>query len=51
MTSGRSGTKVTEAEREQAQAKSKKAFNDLLTAVLPEVERCLPDWKKITSGK
>jgi hypothetical protein len=51
MTTGRSGPGVTQQERDAAQIKSKAAFNDLLTAVLPEVERCLPDWKKITSGK
>jgi hypothetical protein len=51
MTTGRSGPNAIQADRDAAQAKSKAAFNDLLTAVLPEVERCLPDWKKITSGK
>jgi hypothetical protein len=47
MTTSRAG--VTDTESDEAQAKSKKAFNDLLTAVLPEVERCLPDWKKATA--
>jgi hypothetical protein len=26
-----------------------KAMNDFLTSALPEVEKCLPDWKKITA--
>jgi hypothetical protein len=34
-----------------AKPESLAAFNDLLTAVLPEVERCLPDWQKVTAKK
>ena len=26
-------------------------MNDFLTSALPEVERCLPDWKKITESQ
>jgi hypothetical protein len=33
------------------QAKSLAAFNDLLGYALPEVERCLPDWKVATAKK
>lgn len=51
MTTGRAGAKLADADRDQAEAKSKQAFNDLLTAVLPEVERCLPDWKKAMAAK
>jgi hypothetical protein len=51
MTTGRFGQNVSQAERDASQAKSKAAFNDLLTAVLPEVERCVPDWKKVTASK
>jgi hypothetical protein len=29
---------------------SAKVMNDFLVSALPEVERCLPDWKKITSS-
>jgi hypothetical protein len=49
MTTGRQSLNMPQAERDAAQAKSKAAFNDLLTAVLPEVERCLPDWKRVTA--
>jgi hypothetical protein len=51
MTTARSGPSVTQTEGDAAQAKSKAAFNDLFTAVLPEVERCLPDWNKATAAK
>ena len=34
-----------------AAAKSTAAFEDLLAAVLPEVERCLPDWEKVRTMK
>ena len=36
-----------EAHRQQNRATSVAAFNDILTAILPELERCLPDWKKV----
>jgi hypothetical protein len=48
MTSGRP---VAVAQRGAAQKNSRAAFDDLLTAVLPEVERCLPDWKTIAAAK
>jgi hypothetical protein len=51
MTTGRSGLNVSQAERDSSQVKAKAAFNDLLTAVLPEVERCVPDWNEATAGK
>jgi hypothetical protein len=50
MTTARTGVRSSADEVAAAQAKSKAAFNDLLTAVLPEVERCLPDWKKVTAA-
>jgi hypothetical protein len=28
---------------------AKKAMNDFLASALPEIEKCLPDWKKVTS--
>jgi hypothetical protein len=30
-------------------AKAATKMNDFLTAALPEVTRCMPDWKKIQS--
>ncbi len=47
MTTGRP---VADAQKGAAQQYSRAAFDDLLTAVLPEVERCLPDWKKVAAG-
>jgi hypothetical protein len=50
MTTTRGYSAGTEAES-GAKPESLAAFNDLLAAVLPEVERCLPDWKKVTAKK
>jgi hypothetical protein len=36
-------TQMTDAE------KSKQVMNDFLKSALPEVERCMPDWEKVTS--
>jgi hypothetical protein len=30
---------------------SAKVMNDFLASALPQVERCLPDWKKITASQ
>jgi hypothetical protein len=31
--------------------KSAEMMNDFLTQALPEIERCLPDWKRVTEQK
>ena len=49
MTTARSRADSTAEVRAAAQEKSIAAFNDLLASMLPEVERCLPDWKKVTA--
>ena len=50
MTQAQSRSKSSPEIKAAAQAKSQAAFNDLLTVLLPELERCLPDWNKVTAG-
>ncbi len=51
MTTAHNQSDPSPEAKSEAQLKSLAAFNDLLTAALPEVERCLPDWKKVTAQK
>ena len=51
MTTAQSRAQSSEEVKTAAVAKSQAAFNDLLSALLPELERCLPDWKKVTAAK
>lgn len=51
MTTAHSRADSKPEAKAEATAKSQAAFNDLLTVALPEVERCLPDWKKVTGAK
>jgi hypothetical protein len=51
MTTGRTHTGSTDEERTAARARSIAAFNSVFAAVLPEVERCLPDWNKVVAKK
>jgi hypothetical protein len=44
-------TEQTGAADPAAAGKSRDAMNDFLAAVLPEVERCLPDWAAATTGQ
>jgi hypothetical protein len=39
------------AKKEDAPQKSIDAMTDILTAALPEIERCLPDWGEVKGGK
>ena len=41
---------AAEAKRAESAKKVQAAMADLLTAALPEVERCLPDWKAVKAG-
>jgi hypothetical protein len=51
MTTAMSRIESSEAVKEEAMKKSRTAFNDLLSSLLPEVERCLPDWNKVVAAK
>jgi hypothetical protein len=50
MTAAPSTAGGTAADRAATREQSLKAINDLLASALPEVERCLPDWKQVTAG-
>lgn len=51
MTTAQNRPDASAQAKVESQAKSQTAFNDFLTVLLPELERCLPDWKKVTAGK
>ena len=51
MTTARSHAGSAPDVKAHARAKSVAAFEDLLAALLPEVERCLPDWAAVTARK
>jgi hypothetical protein len=51
MTSALTRADSTPAQRDAARARSAAAFEDLLAAMLPEVERCLPDWDAVQAGR
>jgi hypothetical protein len=42
---------AAEAQKAEAAKKAQASMADLLASALPEVERCLPDWAAVTSGK
>ena len=42
---------AAEAKRAESAKKVQAAMEDLLTAALPEVERCLPDWQAVKDGR
>jgi hypothetical protein len=51
MTQSPNSLSATEDMKSASQQRSTAAINDMLAALLPELERCLPDWKKVTGGK
>jgi hypothetical protein len=51
MTTARTHSTSDTEDRSASQSKSLKSIDDLFTQLLPHVERCLPDWKKVTSKK